>query len=75
LKLETGNSGLLIFAGVLVQSKKIAWPFSLVPPCMQKHGWTELARYARSIDSFHRLIAIRPTDNGCDQVEDPEVID
>jgi hypothetical protein len=33
LKLETGNSGLLIVAGVLDQSKKIAWPYGLILPC------------------------------------------
>ena len=42
---------------------------------VQKHGWTELGRYVRSIDSFHRLITIHPTDNARDQVDDPAVID
>lgn len=42
---------------------------------VQKRGWTELGRYVRSSDPFHRLITIHPTDNARDQVEDPAVLD
>ncbi|OIO01168.1 hypothetical protein COS16_06405 [Candidatus Desantisbacteria bacterium CG02_land_8_20_14_3_00_49_13] len=42
---------------------------------VQKKGWTELARYVRSIDPFHNLITIHPTNNARDQVEDPSVLD
>ena len=41
----------------------------------QKKGWTELARFVRSIDPFHNLITIHPTNNARDQVEDPQVLD
>jgi hypothetical protein len=41
----------------------------------QKHGWTEIAKYVRSIDPYHRLVTIHPTDNARSQVEDDSVID
>jgi hypothetical protein len=41
----------------------------------QKTGWTELARYVRSIDPTGSLITIHPTDNARNQVTDPSVID
>lgn len=41
----------------------------------QKAGWTEIAKYVRSIDPFGRLITIHPTQEGRDQVLDPTVLD
>jgi len=41
----------------------------------QKQGWTEIARYVRSIDPYHRLVTIHPTDKARNQVEDPAVLD
>jgi hypothetical protein len=41
----------------------------------QKRGWTELARYVRTIDAFHHPITIHPTDSARNQVEDPSVLD
>jgi len=41
----------------------------------QKHGWTEIAKYVRSIDPYHRAVTIHPTDNARSQVEDESVID
>jgi len=41
----------------------------------QKEGWTELARYVRSIDPYHHPITIHPTDYARDQVTDPAVLD
>jgi len=41
----------------------------------QKHGWTEVGRYVRRIDAFHRCMTIHPTDNARDQVEDPSLLD
>lgn len=41
----------------------------------QVHGWTEIARYVRQTDPFHRLITIHPTDTARDNVEDPAVLD
>jgi hypothetical protein len=42
---------------------------------LQKRGWTEIARYVRSVDPYHHPITIHPTNNARDQVEDPSVID
>jgi hypothetical protein len=42
---------------------------------VQKKGWTEIARYVRSIDPFHNPVTIHPTRSGRDQVEDPSVLD
>jgi hypothetical protein len=41
----------------------------------QKSGWTEIGQYVRSIDPYHNIISIHPTDNARDQVENPEVLD
>ena len=41
----------------------------------QKAGWTEVARYVRSIDPYHHAVTIHPTDNARNQVEDPSVLD
>jgi hypothetical protein len=41
----------------------------------QKQGWTEVAKYVRSIDPYHHVITIHPTDNARNQVEDPSVLD
>ncbi len=37
----------------------------------QKQGWTELARYVRSVDPYHRLITIHPSRSARDCVADP----
>jgi hypothetical protein len=42
---------------------------------MQKHGWTELARYVRGIDPFHRPITIHPSASARNTVEDAAVLD
>ncbi len=42
---------------------------------LQKTGWTELGRYVRAIDPYHRLTGIHPTQVGRDQVEDDTVLD
>src|SRR5581483_8513710 len=42
---------------------------------MQKHGWTELGRYVRSIDPYHRLITIHPSTAARATVDDPSVLD
>ena len=39
----------------------------------QKQGWTEIARYVRSIDPYHHAVTIHPTDNARNQVEDVSV--
>ena len=41
----------------------------------QKKGWTEIARYVRSVDPYHHPITIHPTRSGRDQVEDDTVLD
>lgn len=41
----------------------------------QKTGWTEIARYVRSIDPAHHPITIHPTMVGRDNVDDPSVLD
>jgi hypothetical protein len=41
----------------------------------QKHGWTEIARYVRSIDPYHRPITIHPSTAARMTVEDPSVLD
>ena len=41
----------------------------------QKEGWTEVARYVRSIDPYHRLISIHPSQNSRDSVDDASVLD
>ncbi len=42
---------------------------------LQKHGWTEIGRYVRTIDPFHRPVSIHPSSNARDVVEDPAVLD
>ncbi len=42
---------------------------------LQKRGWTEVARYVRSIDPFHHPVTIHPSDSARNTVEDPEVLD
>jgi hypothetical protein len=41
----------------------------------QKRGWTELARYVRSIDPYRHPITIHPSSTARDTVEDPSVLD
>src|SRR5262245_32702863 len=41
----------------------------------QKQGWTEIARYVRSLDPYHRLVTIHPSDASRNNVEDPAVLD
>jgi len=41
----------------------------------QKRGWTEVARYLRRIDPFHRLITIHPGTSARDTVDDVSVLD
>ena len=41
----------------------------------QRHGWTEVGRYVREGDPYHRPITIHPTDNARNQLEDPSVLD
>ncbi len=41
----------------------------------QKAGWTEVARYVRSIDPYHHPITIHPSSAARDTVEDPNVLD
>jgi hypothetical protein len=41
----------------------------------QKQGWTELARYVRSVDPYHRLITIHPSRSSRECVADPSVLD
>jgi len=40
-----------------------------------EEGWTEMARYVRRIDPFHRLITIHPSRSSRDVVRDPSVLD
>ena len=42
---------------------------------LQKRGWTEVARYVRSVDPYHRPITIHPSRSAMDTVEDPTVLD
>jgi hypothetical protein len=41
----------------------------------QKEGWTEVARYVRSIDPFRRLVTIHPSRSARECVTDPAVLD
>jgi hypothetical protein len=38
-------------------------------------GWTELGRYVRRTDPYHRPVTIHPTQRGRDQVSDDSVLD
>jgi hypothetical protein len=42
---------------------------------VQKQGWTEVAKYVRSIDPYHHPVTIHPTDNARNQLEDPALLD
>jgi hypothetical protein len=42
---------------------------------VQKHGWTELARYVRTTDPLKHPITIHPSRSARDSVEDPSVLD
>lgn len=57
---------------------KMAWYLSKTPKedsARQAEGWTEVGRYVRQIDPFHRPITIHPTDKGRDQVLDDTILD
>ncbi len=41
----------------------------------QKKGWTEVGKYVRETDPYHRLITIHPTDNSRNQLEDVTILD
>jgi hypothetical protein len=41
----------------------------------QKRGWTEVARYLRRVDPFHRMITIHPSTSARDTLEDPSLLD
>jgi len=41
----------------------------------QRKGWTEMGRYLRGVDPFHRPITIHPPRSGRRTVEDPAVLD
>ena len=41
----------------------------------QKRGWTEVGRYVRSIDPYHRLVTIHPNDIARNTIEDESVLD
>ncbi|HIJ72852.1 MAG TPA: DUF4038 domain-containing protein [Candidatus Hydrogenedentes bacterium] len=41
----------------------------------QVAGWTEIGRYVRETDPYHRLTTIHPTQVGRDQLEDDTVLD
>jgi hypothetical protein len=40
-----------------------------------KQGWSEIARYVREIDPYHRLVTIHPGMDGREQMTSPEMID
>jgi hypothetical protein len=42
---------------------------------MQKHGWSEIGRYIRSIDPSHHPITIHPSTAARATVDDPSVLD
>jgi len=41
----------------------------------QKHGWTEMARYVRSLDGYRHPITIHPSASAKQSVDDPSVLD
>src|SRR5260370_34177413 len=41
----------------------------------QKHGWTEVARYVKTIDPLRRPITIHPSRSARTTVDDPSVLD
>jgi hypothetical protein len=42
---------------------------------VQKHGWTEIARYVRSIDPLRHPITLHPSQNARNSVDDVSVLD
>lgn len=40
-----------------------------------RKGWTDIARFVRSIDPFGSLLTVHPTQIGREQLEDPSLID
>ena len=42
---------------------------------MQKHAWSEIGRYVRSIDAYHHPITIHPSTAARVTVDDPSVLD
>ena len=40
-----------------------------------ERGWTDMARYVRATDPFHRLITVHPSRAGRDVVTEPSVLD
>ena len=42
---------------------------------VQKHGWTEIARYVRATDPFRHPITIHPSDSARNTVDDASVLD
>ncbi len=41
----------------------------------QRAGWTEIARYVRQVDPYHRIITIHPSSTARNSVDDPAVLD
>jgi hypothetical protein len=42
---------------------------------VQKAGWTEMGRYVRSVDAYHRLITIHPSSSSRNTLDDASVVD
>jgi hypothetical protein len=42
---------------------------------LQKEGWTEVIRYIRATDPFHRMITIHPSESARSTVSDPSLLD
>jgi Protein of unknown function (DUF4038)/Domain of unknown function (DUF5060) len=42
---------------------------------LQRRAWTEIARYVREVDSYHRPITIHPSRSAMDTVDDPAALD
>jgi hypothetical protein len=42
---------------------------------LQKHGWTEVARYVRALDPYHHPLTMHPARVGRDEFDDDAVID
>jgi len=40
-----------------------------------KSGWSEIGRYIKALDPFHRLLTIHPTEIGTEQIEDKNILD
>ncbi len=41
----------------------------------QRKGWTEVARYLKEIDPFNRPMGVHPSEQGRDELEDPDLPD